>query len=138
MVNRNQIVFKVDCPPPRERVLDEKARGHKVIGCLPILIPEELVHASGAFPVGIWGAERLPIVRAAEYYPPYACSVVQSITELAIAAAKEYARVKQSIRMMTVACLAFTLAAWAAVLLFPHRFIRGRRRRRGAGPRGPE
>lgn len=54
----------------RERVLDEKARGHKVIGCLPILIPEELVHASGAFPVGIWGAERLPIVRAAEYYPP--------------------------------------------------------------------
>lgn len=37
--------------------------------------------------------------------------------------AKEYARVKQSIRMMTVACLAFTLAAWAAVLLFPHRFI---------------
>ena len=38
--------------------------------------------------------------------------------------AKEYARVKQSIRMMTVACLAFTLAAWAAVLLFPHRFIR--------------
>ena len=71
----------------RERVLDEKARGHKVIGCLPILIPEELVHASGAFPVGIWGAERLPIVRAAEYYPPYACSVVQSITELAIAGA---------------------------------------------------
>ena len=38
--------------------------------------------------------------------------------------AKEYARVKQSIRMMTVACRAFTLAAWAAVLLFPHRFIR--------------
>ena len=71
----------------RERVLDEKARGHKVIGCLPILIPEELVHASGAFPVGIWGAERLPIVRAAEYSPPYACSVVQSITELAIAGA---------------------------------------------------
>ena len=58
-----------------------------VIGCLPILIPEELVHASGAFPVGIWGAERLPIVRAAEYHPPYACSVVQSITELAIAGA---------------------------------------------------
>lgn len=28
--------------------------------------------------------------------------------------AKEYARVKQSIRMMTVACRAFTLAAWAA------------------------
>ncbi|WP_341464624.1 MATE family efflux transporter [Intestinimonas butyriciproducens] len=38
--------------------------------------------------------------------------------------AKEYARVKQSIRMMTVACRAFTLAAWAVVLLFPHRFIR--------------
>ena len=37
--------------------------------------------------MGIWGAERLPIVRAAEYYPPYACSVVQSITELAIAGA---------------------------------------------------
>lgn len=66
----------------RQRLEAEKAQGRKIVGCFPVFVPEELVHAAGAFPVGVWGAEGVPLLRASEYYPPYACSVVQSITEL--------------------------------------------------------
>ena len=66
----------------RETVRAKKAAGVKVIGCGPVFVPDELVIAAGAFPVGVWGAEKLGLPEAAEYYPPFACSVVQSITEL--------------------------------------------------------
>lgn len=66
----------------KETVREKKAAGIKVIGCGPVFVPDELVIAAGAFPVGIWGAEKLDLLAAAEYYPPFACSVVQSITEL--------------------------------------------------------
>ncbi|WP_251447270.1 2-hydroxyacyl-CoA dehydratase subunit D [Vermiculatibacterium agrestimuris] len=66
----------------RETVRAKKAAGVKVIGCGPVFVPDELVIAAGAFPVGVWGAEKLELYEAAEYYPPFACSVVQSITEL--------------------------------------------------------
>ena len=65
-----------------ETVNSKKRSGSKVIGCAPIFVPEELVIASGAFPVGVWGAEKVILSEAMEYYPPFACSVVQSITEL--------------------------------------------------------
>lgn len=60
----------------------EKEKGKKVIGCLPYHVPEELVYASGAFPVGCWGGTS-PIVKASAFLPPYACSLIQVITEFA-------------------------------------------------------
>lgn len=38
--------------------------------------------------------------------------------------AGKYDRVRQGIRIMTLACLIFTIAAWALMMLFPHAFIR--------------
>ncbi len=37
--------------------------------------------------------------------------------------AKKYTRVKQGIRIMTLACLGFTIAAWIVIMLFPQAFI---------------
>ena len=68
-----------------ETVHRKKAEGRKVVGCAPIFTPEELVIASGAFPVGIWGGQKVSLSRSQEYFPPFACSVVQSITELSMA-----------------------------------------------------
>lgn len=38
--------------------------------------------------------------------------------------AKEYSRIKQGIRFITVVCIAYTLAAWLLIFLFPDVFIR--------------
>lgn len=38
--------------------------------------------------------------------------------------AKEYSRIKQGIRFITVVCIAYTLAAWFLIFLFPDVFIR--------------
>ena len=66
----------------QETVLAEKAKGRKVIGCTPVFVPEELVYATGALPIGVWGSEDVVYTRSAEYLPAYACSVVQGILEL--------------------------------------------------------
>ena len=66
----------------QETVRAEKAKGRKVIGCTPIFVPEELVYATGALPIGVWGSEKVVYSRSAEYLPTYACSVVQGILEL--------------------------------------------------------
>lgn len=66
-----------------EEVIDEeKEKGRKVIGGLPYYVPEELAYASGALPVGCWGGRSM-ISKAAAFLPPYACSMIQVITELA-------------------------------------------------------
>lgn len=66
-----------------ETVKKQKEAGKKVIGVMPVYAPEELVHAAGMFPVGCWGG-CTSISKAVKYLPPFACSVVQSITEFAM------------------------------------------------------
>lgn len=56
--------------------------GNKVIGCM-YYTPEELVHASGMLPVGIWGAN-IEISSAKEYFPAFYCSILQTSLELGI------------------------------------------------------
>ena len=65
-----------------ETVQYQKALGKKIVGVLPIYAPVELVHAAGLFPVGCWGGQ-IPIQKAREYLPPFGCSILQSITEMA-------------------------------------------------------
>lgn len=45
--------------------------------------PEELVHASGMLPVGIWGAN-IEIASAKKYFPAFYCSILQTSLELGI------------------------------------------------------
>jgi len=51
--------------------------GGKVIGCLPMYIPEELIHAAGLLPVAVLaGEEEFTLVD--KYIEPYLCSVTRS------------------------------------------------------------
>jgi (R)-2-hydroxyisocaproyl-CoA dehydratase beta subunit len=60
--------------------------GKKAIGCFPYYCPEELVAAAGMIPIGCWGGQ-IEIARAGNYFPPFACSIMQSAMEMAIAGA---------------------------------------------------
>ncbi len=63
-------------------VLDEHiAAGKRVIGVGPYYIPEELVHAAGAVPFGVWG--RVGTAKEAKkYFPPFYCSICQMTLEM--------------------------------------------------------
>ncbi len=54
--------------------------GNKAIGCLPVYCPEEIVHAAGMLPVGIWGGQT-DIASAKSQLPAFACSIMQSCLE---------------------------------------------------------
>jgi len=58
-----------------------KNSGKKLVGVLPVYTPEELIHAAGAVPVGLWGGN-VPIAEARAYLQPFACSIMQSVLEL--------------------------------------------------------
>lgn len=57
-----------------------KETGKGAVGVLPVYAPEELVHATGFLPVGIWGGHT-GISKARAYLPAFACSIMQSIME---------------------------------------------------------
>lgn len=64
--------------------LDEYvAEGKKVIGVGPYYVPEELVHAAGAVPFGVWGAMGTA-VEAKKYFPPFYCSICQMSLEMGL------------------------------------------------------
>lgn len=72
---------------PLESIKQWKERsGGKVVGCIscmPPFAPEELVHAGGMLPVGIWGGE-VPVSHADARIQSFACSVVRTSLELAL------------------------------------------------------
>lgn len=61
----------------------KETTGKKAIGCLPVYCPEELVHASGCLPIGIWGGQTT-LSKANRYFPAFACSIMQSVMEFAL------------------------------------------------------
>jgi benzoyl-CoA reductase subunit C len=57
----------------------------RAIGFLPTYVPRELLHAAGALPVGILGAdERLEIVRGDACFQSYICHLPRSVMELGL------------------------------------------------------
>jgi len=58
-------------------------QGKKIIGCMPYCCPEELVHAAGMIPFGLWGAE-VQVSEARRYLPAFICSIIQTTLELGI------------------------------------------------------
>lgn len=66
-----------------KKIIEEykKETGKGVVGVMPLYAPEELIHAAGYLPMGIWGGREI-ISRARAYLPPFACSIMQSIMEL--------------------------------------------------------
>lgn len=60
----------------------KKETGKGAVGIMPVYCPEEIVHAAGYLPIGMWGAEQKQISKARAYFPPFACSIMQTIMEL--------------------------------------------------------
>jgi benzoyl-CoA reductase subunit C len=57
--------------------------GKKVVGCFPMHVPEELVHAAGMIPVVIWrGSEAVTWGHA--HVPPYDCGITRSFVDDAV------------------------------------------------------
>ena len=71
------------CNSPSRQLKTYKERGWKVIGCLPMYCPEEIVYACGGLPFGLWGAE-IGISKAKEYMPAFFCGILQTELEMAI------------------------------------------------------
>lgn len=62
-----------------KKYIEETGKG--VVGCIAPYTPEEIVHAAGMLPIGMWGGQvELDKVRAV--LPAFACSIMQSIKEL--------------------------------------------------------
>ncbi|HOI75292.1 MAG TPA: 2-hydroxyacyl-CoA dehydratase family protein [Syntrophales bacterium] len=64
-----------------ERLKREK--GKPLVGVLPYYAPEEIVHAAGMLPVGVWGGTA-DASMAGHYFPPFACPLVKSTLDLAL------------------------------------------------------
>lgn len=59
------------------------AAGKRVVGVGPYHVPEELVHAAGAVPFGVWGMVG-PVVEAKKYFPSFYCSICQATLEMGL------------------------------------------------------
>ena len=75
--------FKYIASNPKAWLRAYLDRGMKVIGCMPYFCPEELVHAAGMIPFGLWGAETRTS-EARRYLPAFFCSIIQTTLELGI------------------------------------------------------
>jgi len=59
--------------------------GGKVVGCFPVYTPVELIHASGALPLGvIGGGNQLEIAHADARFQSFVCSIIKSTLELGL------------------------------------------------------
>lgn len=82
-LNSNIALLKSACENPRARLDHYLSQGKKVIGCFPVYTPEELVHASGMIPFGLWGGKtELKLVKS--YLPAFACPIMQSTLEFGL------------------------------------------------------
>jgi len=79
----NLALLKEACSNPRARLDYYLSQGRQVIGCFPPYAPEELVHASGMIPMGLWGGKTDPML-AKSYLPAFACPIMQSNMEFGL------------------------------------------------------
>ncbi|MEG0854674.1 MAG: 2-hydroxyacyl-CoA dehydratase, partial [Angelakisella sp.] len=66
---------------PRKQLDGYLAQGKKVIACVPVYTPEEIIHSMGLVPMGAWGGD-IEVKEAKQYFPAFICSVMQSVLEL--------------------------------------------------------
>lgn len=66
---------------PTARLLAYRQAGLALIGVPPCHVPEEILWATGALPVGLWGTEQ-KVVRAKEYFPSFFCSLLTTDLEM--------------------------------------------------------
>ncbi|MDR1359778.1 MAG: 2-hydroxyacyl-CoA dehydratase family protein [Deltaproteobacteria bacterium] len=64
------------------KAAEEHARetGQGAVGVMPVYAPEEIIHAAGFLPMGMWGGQ-VGISKARAHTLPFTCSIMQSIME---------------------------------------------------------
>ena len=112
---------------PKKAMDDYKAEtGKGAVGIMPIYAPEEMVHATGYLPMGIWGAQGKTISKARTYLPPFACSIMQQVMELQCEGAyDDLAAVLFSVPCDTLKCLSQKWKGASPVIVFTHPQNRG-------------
>lgn len=73
----------VQMEDPYARAMKEKEKGRKIIGITPMHFPEELVHASGAFPVLLQDSVE-PVTTGYGHIYPFYCGFNRSTVDLAV------------------------------------------------------
>lgn len=118
--------FKAIAAGPRKMLEDyQKETGRGAIGILPVYSPEELVHATGFLPIGLWGANR-PVSKARAFLPPFACSIMQQVMELECDGVyDDLAAVVFSVPCDTLKCMSQKWKGKAPALVFTHPQNRG-------------
>lgn len=66
---------------PKAQLDNYLNKGEKVVLCVPVYTPEEIIHSMGIVPFGAWGGDT-EIGEAKSYFPAFICSVMQTILEL--------------------------------------------------------
>lgn len=119
--------FKDIAANPKKAMDDYKAEtGKGAVGIMPIYAPEEMIHATGYLPIGIWGAQGKTISQARTYLPPFACSIMQQIMELQCEGAyDDLAAVLFSVPCDTLKCLSQKWKGTSPVIVFTHPQNRG-------------
>lgn len=52
-------IFEEIANNPKKMVEDyKKETGKEVIGVMPVYTPEEIIHAAGCLPIGLWGGKK--------------------------------------------------------------------------------
>jgi benzoyl-CoA reductase/2-hydroxyglutaryl-CoA dehydratase subunit BcrC/BadD/HgdB len=106
---------------PAKAVEDFTAKkGTGAVGVMPVYAPEELIHAAGYLPVGIWGGQK-SIKKARTYLPPFACSIMQSVMEMQIEGAYDDLKaVLMSVPCDTLKCLSQKWKGTSPTIVFTH------------------
>lgn len=76
--------FEAAAMDPKGQLKEYIKKGKKAIGCFPYYVPEELVHAAGMVPFGIWGSNNKTIEAAKEYFASFYCSMAQLNLEMGL------------------------------------------------------
>lgn len=106
---------------PAKAIRDFKAKtGLGAVGIMPVYAPEEIVHAAGYLPVGIWGGQR-KITKAHSYFPPFTCSIMQSVMEMSLEGVyDDLAAVLFSVPCDTLKCFSQKWKGKSPVIVFTH------------------
>ena len=74
--------FAAVAASPKTQLKKYKDAGYRCIGVMPYYAPEELVHAAGMVPFGMWGSNKKTISQAKEYCATFYCTIAQLDLEM--------------------------------------------------------
>ena len=82
-LRENLARLQAACDNPRAQLDHYLKQGKKAVGCFAPYTPEELVHASGMIPMGLWGGQT-EFQKVTSYLPAFACPIMQANLEFAL------------------------------------------------------